>query len=287
MADSEGIRKMFDMDTAPIIPMSLTDIPSKAQDMVGKMSISGVQPKLPLRLNRPKGKLEPVAQGGEYILKPAQQVYANIPENENCCMDIAMELGIDVPFHCLLPLQDGSLAYIVKRFDRDGTEKIPTETFYQILGKDDKYAVSIEQIGKKLREISTVPGLDTQLFFERVILDYLIGNGDGHSKNFSILSKGNSIRMAPAYDLVCTKLALPKDTDLALTLRGKKDKIDRADFIELADYLNIPDRVRFARFEKKLGLIKDIIKSSKLPMAAQERMTVLVQSRYQHLTIDP
>ena len=285
MPDPRMIKKMFGVDTEPFIPLSLGDIPLKAQDMVGKMSISGAQPKLPLRLNKREGKLEAVAQGGEYILKPSQQVYPNIPENENCCMDIATELGFDVPPHCLLPLKDGTLAYVVKRFDREGEEKIHTETFYQLLEKDSKYAGSIEQIGKKLEEISSVPGLDSQLFFERVLLDFLIWNGDGHSKNYSIIRRDTDTRLAPAYDLVCTKLVIPGDTDFALTLRGKKNRIAREDFVALANELEIPERVRFERFENRQNDILQIVKDSRLPAESKERMSQIIGLRYRHLGI--
>ncbi|MEK6600568.1 MAG: HipA domain-containing protein, partial [Candidatus Binatota bacterium] len=204
MADAKTIKVMFNLDAEPTIPLTLMDIPLRAQAMVGKMSISGVQPKLSLQLNKPQAELVPVAEGGEYILKPQIQQYPHVPENENCCMDIAMALDIDVPPHCLLPLKDGTLAYVVKRFDRIGKEKIHQENFYQILEKKDKYAGSLEEIGKKLKEISAVPGLDVQLFFERVVLNFLIGNGDAHFQNYSMTYKNEGVRLAPAYDLVCT-----------------------------------------------------------------------------------
>jgi serine/threonine-protein kinase HipA len=137
MADAKTIKAMFNLETEPTIPLSLVDIPLRAQAMVGKMSISGVQPKLSLHLNKLQAELVPVAAGGEYILKPQIQQYPHVPENENCCMDIAMALDIDVPPHCLLPLKDGTLAYVVKRFDRIGKEKIHQEHFYQILEKKD------------------------------------------------------------------------------------------------------------------------------------------------------
>ncbi|MEK6602408.1 MAG: HipA domain-containing protein, partial [Candidatus Binatota bacterium] len=154
--DAKTIKAMFNLEVEPTIPLSLTDIPLQAQAMVGKMSISGVQPKLSLHLNRPQAELVPVAEGGEYILKPQVQQYPHVPENESCCMDIAMEMEIEVPPHCLLPLKDGTLAYVVKRFDRVGQDKIHQENFYQILEKKDKYAGSLEEIGKKLKEISVV-----------------------------------------------------------------------------------------------------------------------------------
>src|SRR3989338_6613767 len=116
MARSELSKKMFGMDLLPEILLSLQDIPLKAQEIVGKMSISGVQPKLSMKLDKSKSELVFTATAGEYILKPQIQQFTHIPENENCCMDIAENLDIQVPPHCLLQLTDKSLAYVIKRF---------------------------------------------------------------------------------------------------------------------------------------------------------------------------
>ena len=155
---------MFGSSKVPVIRFSLPEISLKAQGLVGKLSISGVQPKLSVKFDKKSGELIPASEGGEYILKPQPQTFPHLPENEQCCMDIAQALGIHIPDHCLLPLTDGTLVYVVKRFDRQGLEKIHQEDFSQILGKD-KYDGSVEQIGRSLKEISSVPGLDVQLFF--------------------------------------------------------------------------------------------------------------------------
>ena len=36
-----------------------------------------------------------------------------------------------------------------------------------------------------------------------IILNYLIGNDDAHAKNLSFLVSGQSLRVAPVYDLLC------------------------------------------------------------------------------------
>ena len=287
MVDANTIKTMFHLDVEPTIPLSLTDIPLRAQAMVGKMSISGVQPKLSLQLNTSQAELVPVAEGGEYILKPQIQQYPHVPENENCCMDIAMALEIEVPPHCLLPLKDGTLAYVVKRFDRVGTKKIHQENFYQILEKKDKYAGSLEEIGKKLAEISAVPGLDVQLFFERVVLNFLLGNGDAHFQNYSMTYKREGIRLAPAYDLVCTKLVIPSEEDSALTLQGKRNNMTRNDVDAFADYLDIPEKVRYQTFIGKLGPMQQLVKASRLPADFRETFVEILEARYQRLNIEP
>ena len=286
--DSKRINKMFGMDNLPRINLSLKDIPLKGQEMVGKMSISGVQPKLSVKLNRRAGEFMITGEGGEYILKPQLQQFSNIPENENCCMDIAESLGIEVPPQCLVPLSDGTLAYMVKRFDRVGTVKIHQEDFSQILGKKDKYLGSLEQIGKKLKELSAVPGLDGQFFFERVVLNFLIGNGDAHFKNFSVLYREQEgARLSPAYDIVCSKLVIPGEEDCALTLNGKKNNLTRKDFDSLADLLEIPQKVRYEKFERKEKAIKELVAGSRLPGDLKKTFAEIVLSRYGRLKITP
>ncbi|MFH1360648.1 MAG: HipA domain-containing protein [Candidatus Omnitrophota bacterium] len=275
-------KSMFGTIKEPAINFSLPEISLKAQEMIGKLSISGVQPKLSVKFDRKKGELITVAEGGEYILKP-QTSFPHIPENEQCCMDIAQALGIDVPAHCLLRLTEGSFVYIVKRFDRLGKQKIHQEDFSQILGKK-KYDGSVEQIGRKLKSISAIPGLDAQLFFERVVFNFLIGNGDAHLKNYSIShGKENQIRLTPAYDIVCSKLVIPDEEDSALAIHGKKTKLIKEDFDALADYLQIPPKVRYENFLQKEELMAEFIRSSKLEAQERDRFTAIIQERYRRL----
>ena len=98
------------------------------------MSISGVQPKLSVIHDTRKHQVFVAESGGLYILKPQTERFESIPENENLCMNIASTFGIEVPPHGLLPLLDGSLVYLVKRFDRleDGS-KLQQEDFQQLL----------------------------------------------------------------------------------------------------------------------------------------------------------
>ena len=280
------IKEMFNASKLPIIEFSLEDVSLKAQKSTGKLSISGVQPKLSMKLDKKNNSLISVAEGGEYILKPQTAAFPNIPENEQCCMDIAAELKIDVPPHCLLPLKDGSWAYIVKRFDRESGAKIHQEEFFQILESGNKYKGSVEQIGRKLKEISTAPGYDAQLFFERVVFNFIIGNGDAHLKNYSIAYKDKeTIRLTPAYDIVCSKLVIPDEEDSALSVNGRKNELKRDDFDKLAEYLNIPIRIRYENFAKSLLLMETIIKNSKIKKETQGRFINIIKDRLSRMNI--
>lgn len=280
------IKEMFNTTELPKIEFGLQDLSQKAQLTTGKLSISGVQPKLSMKLDKKNNTLISVAEGGEYILKPQTASFPNIPENEQCCMDIAAEFKIDVPPHCLLPLKDGSLTYIVKRFDRESGVKVHQEEFSQILESRDKYKGSVEQIGRKLKEISSAPGYDAQLFFERVVFNFIIGNGDAHLKNYSIAYKDEeTIRLTPAYDIVCSKLLIPGEEDSALSINGKKNNLKREDFDMFADYLNIPTKIRYEKFKKSLALMETVIKNSEIKKETQGQFINIIIERLSRMDI--
>src|SRR3989339_813453 len=282
-------RKVFGIDKEPFIDLTLAGVSLKAQEMVGKMSISGVQPKLSVRLadkdNEPR--LEVTGESGQYILKPQVQAFAHLPENEALCMTVAGDLGIDAPAHCLVHLKDKSLAYVVKRFDREGRRKIHQEDFAQILGKENKYDGSVEEIGRKLKAVSEVPGLDVQLFFERIVFNFLIANGDAHMKNYSIIyDEDGRVRLAPVYDLVCSRIVLPNEADeSALTIQGRKSKIRRKEIDLLADNLGIPERVRFARFVGQKENFRKRLNESLLPEDLAKGFDKLLIERFQRLEL--
>ena len=280
------LKEMFNSSKCPVIDFNLGDMSQKAQKLTGKLSISGVQPKLSVKLDKKQNILIPVAESGEYILKPQTSTFPNIPENEQCCMDIAENLNIDIPLHCLIPLKDNSLAYVVKRFDREKSIKIHQEDFAQILEQTDKYKGSVEQIGRKLKEISSAPGYDVQLFFERVILNFIIGNGDAHLKNYSISYRDkDNIRLAPAYDIVCSKLVLLDEEDSAITINGKNNRLKIEDFNKLAEYLNIPLKVRYEKFENKFDSISKIIECSSIAKEKQQQFLEIIEERLARLRL--
>lgn len=297
------LKSMFNSSKLPVIDFGLSDISQKAQKLTGKLSISGVQPKLSVKLDKKQNMLIPVAESGEYILKPQSSTFENIPENEQCCMDIAEELDIDIPIHCLLPLKDKSLAYVVKRFDREkeansstklrvGNErsritKIHQEDFAQVLEETDKYKGSVEQIGRKLNEISSAPGYDTQLLFERVVFSFILGNGDAHLKNYSISYKDkDNIRLTPAYDIVCSRLAIPDEKEeSAININGKKNKLQREDFDQLANYLKVPVKLRYEKFENKFDMMKKMIEASYINKEKQEQFIAIIKERLSRLEL--
>jgi serine/threonine-protein kinase HipA len=66
------------------------------------------------------------------------------------------------------------------------------------------------------------------------------GNGDMHLKNFSVFTDAQGVvQLTPAYDLVCTRLVIANDP-LALPITGKRDNLDRDDWLKFAEYCRLP-----------------------------------------------
>jgi serine/threonine-protein kinase HipA len=185
-------------------------------------------------------------------------------------------------------MSDGKFCYIIKRFDRleDGT-KLQKETMFQILGAEDKYRGSLEQVGRVIRTHATNVGLDSIDFFERVLLCFLLGNGDMHLKNWAMLTPlEGSLIFAPCYDLISSKLYLAEEADSALALNGKRDKLSRADFEALGAYLKIDSKPTAHVFQKLLKAREQILvlcDSSQLSTFLREKFAHLIHLRYQRL----
>lgn len=222
---------------------NLKDFPYSAEEQrqeavfrASKMSIQGVQPKLSTRLNVKNETFEIVDQGGQFILKPQNILFSELPQNEDLTMRLARLTKIEIPLHGMIYSKDGSLTYFIKRFDRVGrNKKMPLEDFAQLAGKtrDTKYDYSMEKLIKIIDQFCTFPAIEKVKLFRLVIFNFLIGNEDMHLKNFSLLTRDNKVALSPAYDLINTTIALKNSVEeLALPLNGKKNKLKREDFFD-------------------------------------------------------
>ena len=283
-------KKIFGTATPPLLPYSKADIESLALEVVrSQVTITGVQPKLSVDLEKEKGgekRFTIVGLWGGYILKPQTEQYANLPENEDLTMHLARLAKINTVPHSLIRFKDGSLAYITKRIDRDKKgNKIPMEDMCQLTEKltEQKYKGSYEQIAKKIVEFSAYPVLDLINYVEILLFCYLTGNADMHLKNFSLYKKIKETTLTPAYDLLSTKLVIPEDTEeLALTLNGKKRKLKRSDFDNPLKTMKVEDKVienTYNKFRKVLPLWYDFIDISFLPNQMKIDYKALIEHR--------
>lgn len=284
------LKLIFDKTWLPGIDFTVSDLPEAVSRTIDKMSISGAQMKASVQLNLQTRKLEIVGEGGTHILKPEPAEFPELPQNENLCMNLAEALGMEAAPHGLFSMADKKLCYVVRRFDRlpDG-KKVHEEDMAQLLGKgtNEKYTGSLESVGKAILKFTKNKYLELLKFFERVLLCFMIGNGDMHLKNWSLLIPADkNIRLAPCYDLLSSTIYLPHEEESALSVNGKKNGLTKFDFLALADYLNIDQRASreaLERLVKAKDKILEMIASSEFSPERKEKVAGIVRSRYARL----
>ena len=183
----------------PVLPFSRPEY-NLRMSQASRISISGVQTKHTLKLVG--DALELTDEGGAFILKPVPYgPFKNLeeaPANEHFSMQLARQVfGLPTADNAVMRFQDGSYAYLTKRFDLlpDGT-KLLQEDMAQVAqkteekdGKDYKYQYSYQGVA-------------------------------GHLKNFSVLRNNTygGYNLTPAYDLLNTRIHSPMEPDTALNL---------------------------------------------------------------------
>lgn len=229
-----------------------------------RISISGVQEKLSLLLDKNVLRLTRAGEQGTYILKPIPRDLKKVdqvPANEHLTMQIAKQVyGLNTAENAVIFFKDGAPAYLTRRFDvKDDGHKLGVEDFASLAGKTKdnaganfKYDYSYEELGLLIQRYVPAWRIEIEKYFSLVIFNFLFSNGDAHLKNFSLLefSKGDYL-LSPAYDLINTKLHVD-DTDFAL------DKGLFADGYKSDQYKKNghPSKDDFAEFANRIGVME-------------------------------
>src|SRR3972149_9761880 len=112
------VTAIFGLKQMPLIDIDDKKLTSYAKEIVSaKTAITGVQPKLSLWLEESKKNIRFTIVDGKsnYIIKPQSETYTSLPENEDVCMHLANEFGIETATHGLVRLPGGPLAYTTQR----------------------------------------------------------------------------------------------------------------------------------------------------------------------------
>ncbi|MEO8211264.1 MAG: HipA domain-containing protein [bacterium] len=292
-------KKIFGQAGPPEMPYTEAQMEELAKQVVrSHITVPGVQPKISLDLSPSQNKNEPkrftiVGLSGGYILKPPTKNFPQLPVVEDLTMHLAEIAKIKIVPHSLIRLQSGSLAYITKRVDRIKKTKLHMEDMCQLTERltEEKYNGSYEQVAKTISKYSINPGLDVVNFFEQLVFSYLTGNADMHLKNFSLirlsLTNNAGYILSPAYDMVATVLVNPADKEeFALTLNGKKKKINRSDFTTAFNTSYLESKQQENIF-KKMETAKDkwmeFIEISFLRKEFKKAYIDLIQDRFARL----
>lgn len=286
-------KKFFGLQEAPLLDYRHEELDKLAEQVIrSQTSLTGVQPKLSLNLNKHEGtsRLTIVGLWGNYIFKPQTEDYIQLPENEDLTMHLAEAAKISVVPHSLIRMADGELGYITKRIDRTKNgEKVDMEDMCQLTlhPTEYKYKGSHEQIAKAIMQYCDMPKLELANYMQLLLFCFVTGNNDMHLKNFSIYRPKNIYQLAPAYDLLNIAIANPIDKEeLALTLSGRKSKLQLKDFLKAGEAMGLEEKVithLIGNMQKALPKWKMLIQSSFLTEEMKVKYEQLVTSRLERL----
>ena len=275
-------------------------------------SLAGVQMKLSMKHQSGRFTLPNPNKDsdlGDWIIKTPSVVHQSVAENEYSMMTLAQMVGVDIPDIELvrldkldnlpiLNLPSEPYAYAIRRFDRGSTiddvniQRIHSEDFAQVLGKyaHEKYqGGNYQQIAKILYQYSDNGIADVKQMARRLLVNILLGNGDAHLKNWSVIyPDGFGLRLSPAYDIVFTKAYIPSETSLALNLGKSKNwyQIEFSDFEYWAKKADIPWRVVQSELKDVMAIARATWRDTLNDLPIVESQKQLLIEHWQQLPTD-
>ena len=198
-------------------------------------SAGGRQPKGIIAIDRETGAI----CSGQTDVKPNMEYYIlkfgdksrSSAELEQTYYEMATASGINMMESRLLEV-DGVKHFLTKRFDRNETGKLHTQT----LAAMDPEADSYEKLFAVCRKLH-LPEVDCQELYRRMVFNVLGNNTDDHHKNFTfVMDRQGTWRLSPAYDMTYifdTGGYLP-NKEHCLMIGGKLQGITREDAVQFA-----------------------------------------------------
>ena len=269
---------------------------NEAVKSVGRISLSGAQPKFSIVVDDDKLRYIREGEQGTFILKPRPTAYQIINKdfcvaNEHVTMQIASQVyGIETAANALCFFDDGTPAYITRRFDVHSKGKYKQEDFAALLGytKDNagsnyKYdKASYEECAEVIHRYVKATLIDIRRFFRIILFNFVTLNDDAHLKNFSLIERNGEYRLSPAYDLINTSLQLMDPHIFALDKGLFKEgmafsdthTISRSDFEEFGKRIGLPIKVikqEIDMFAAEQPLVKELLGRSFLSPSLQKQ----------------
>ncbi|TGD72148.1 type II toxin-antitoxin system HipA family toxin [Mangrovimicrobium sediminis] len=229
-----------------------------------RLSLAGAQDKCPLLVRNGAYWLPKNESPSSHILKFELSDYRHLPAYETFTTLLAGAIGLPVVDIQLRSIADTHYA-LIERYDRRSNKhkqivRLHQEDFCQALGlgHERKYQAdggpSFADCYRLVQDVSSDPANDLQYLLRWQIFNVLAGNSDGHTKNLSLLYEGNGeTRLAPFYDLVCTRAIERIDYHLAFSVGDERNPgvVSRKHWETLAQHCGV--RPRFLQ-----GQVQDV-----------------------------
>jgi serine/threonine-protein kinase HipA len=197
-----------------------------------RISLAGAQDKVGVLFDGERIGLSPGNPPSTHIVKAPIPGVEDSIANEAFCLSLAGHAGLDVAF-AEPRLADGHEYLLVQRYDRDRSAqpdgRLHQEDLCQALGVvpavkyENEGGPNVADCAGLIHRHSAAPARDVIAFLDALLFNFLIGNNDAHSKNYSLLLDGpGAIRLAPLYDLLSIAAIKGASRDLAMKYGGEK-----------------------------------------------------------------
>lgn len=199
-----------------------------------RLSLAGAQNKCPVLFKDNAYWLPKSESPSSHILKFEVTDYRHLPAYETYTMQLAAAIGLEAADIHLRRVEEITFAEIA-RYDRalqpsGEIARYHQEDFCQALGygHQKKYqqdgGATFADCMELLADRATNPAEDRDRLIRWQIFNVLAGNSDGHAKNLSLLYlPGGVVRLAPFYDLICTRAIERIDENLAFSIGGERN----------------------------------------------------------------
>ncbi len=199
-----------------------------------RLSLAGAQDKCPVLLRNDRYFLPQREAPSSHILKFELLDYRHLPAYETFTTQLAAAIGlpvVDIVLRSIGPTRYAQIARYDRLWDKSGeVRRLHQEDFCQALGygHEKKYqdygGPSFAECYRLVQDASNEPAIDAQHLLRWQIFNVLVGNSDGHAKNLSLLHlPDDATRLAPFYDLLCTRAIARIDYHLALDVGGERN----------------------------------------------------------------
>ena len=275
---TEGrFRRLSDSEAGGILD-SLEKRPLDVGEDGFRISGAGAQDKLIACWKRGTVFLPLDGTPSTHIIKTAIRDYPDSVENECFSMKLAEACGLNCA-KCRIAVIGGKRRYVCERFDRtevDGAvRRLHQEDFCQLLRVDPKrkYEVlggpGIAESMILMRELS-LTAADTLEFLRRIIFTFLVGNGDAHGKNYSVLYRGRQVALSPMYDVMSTAIYPEVSQRMAMKIDGEYafKWITRGKFLRQTEKMGLAPRTMDREIDR---MVRRIVRQAPLVAAKLSR----------------
>lgn len=214
---------------------------------------------------RPKASVI-APDGSLWIAKfPSKNDDVNIGAWEMVVHELAALSGLNIPEAKLENFSKTGSTFLIKRFDREGRQRIHFASAMTLLGKNDGANAadgsSYLDLASFIRKYGAAPKRDLKELWRRIVFNMAVSNTDDHLRNHGFLLSNEGWALSPAYDINPNA-----DGDmLSLNIDTNNNLIDFELALSVARLYEMPEKQALGELKE----IKNIVETNWRKLAQQ------------------